>query len=57
MAEDGAIHNPGEGWGNMPDFIPALVAEAAANGARVIEHAGDVRVDVRVDVQDGAALV
>jgi glycine/D-amino acid oxidase-like deaminating enzyme len=35
----------------MPDFIPALVAEAVANGAGVIENAGDVRVDVH----DGAA--
>ena len=51
VAEEGAIYNPGEGWVNMPDFIPALVAEAAASGARVIEQAGDVRVDV----QDGAA--
>jgi glycine/D-amino acid oxidase-like deaminating enzyme len=51
VAEEGAIYNPGEGWVNMPDFIPALVAEAEASGARIIEHAGDVRVDV----QDGAA--
>ncbi|WP_353713632.1 FAD-binding oxidoreductase [Arthrobacter sp. K5] len=51
VAEEGAIYNPGEGWLNMPDFIPALVAEAVANGADVIERAGDVRVDV----QDGAA--
>jgi glycine/D-amino acid oxidase-like deaminating enzyme len=51
VAEEGAIYNPGEGWVNMPDFIPALVAEAASNGARIIEQAGDVRVDV----QDGAA--
>lgn len=51
VAEEGAIYNPGEGWVNMPDFIPALVTEAVAHGARLIEHAGNVRVDV----QDGAA--
>ncbi|WP_028275329.1 FAD-binding oxidoreductase [Arthrobacter sp. I3] len=34
VAEEGAIYNPGEGWVNMPDFVPALVAEAVANGAR-----------------------
>ncbi|WP_461187993.1 NAD(P)/FAD-dependent oxidoreductase [Arthrobacter sp. Z4-13] len=51
VAEEGAIYNPGEGWVNMPDFIPALVAEAVASGARIVEHAGDVRVDV----QNGAA--
>ncbi|WP_115788893.1 NAD(P)/FAD-dependent oxidoreductase [Arthrobacter silvisoli] len=51
VAEEGAIYNPGEGWVNMPDFIPVLAAEATAHGARVIEHAGVVRVDV----QDGAA--
>ncbi|TLM87099.1 FAD-binding oxidoreductase [Pseudarthrobacter sp. NamE5] len=50
VAEEGAIYNPGEGWLNMPDFIPALVADAVANGAEVLENAGDVRVDV----QDGA---
>lgn len=52
VAAEGAIYNPGEGWVNMPDFIPALVADALANGADVVEHAGDVRVDV----QDGAAV-
>ena len=52
VAEEGAIYNAGEGWVNMPDLIPALVAEAVANGTEVIEHAGDVRVDV----QDGAAV-
>jgi glycine/D-amino acid oxidase-like deaminating enzyme len=51
VAEEGAIYNAGEGWVNMPDFIPALVAEAVAHRAAVIEHAGDVRIDV----QDGAA--
>ncbi|MDF9277412.1 FAD-binding oxidoreductase [Arthrobacter sp. EH-1B-1] len=52
VAEEGAIYNPGEGWVNMPDFIPALVTEAVANGANIMEHAGDVRVDV----QNGAAV-
>ncbi|TLM81287.1 FAD-binding oxidoreductase [Pseudarthrobacter sp. NamE2] len=52
VAEEGAIYNPGEGWVNMPDFIPALVAEATACGANIIENAGDVRVDV----QGGAAV-
>jgi glycine/D-amino acid oxidase-like deaminating enzyme len=56
VAEEGAIYNPGEGWVNMPDFIPALVAEAAAGGARVIEHAGDVRVDVQDGVAAGVIL-
>ena len=51
VAGEGAIYNPGEGWVNMPDFIAALVSEAADNGAVIIENAGDVRVDVR----DGAA--
>ncbi|WP_411375068.1 NAD(P)/FAD-dependent oxidoreductase [Arthrobacter sp. MPF02] len=52
VAEEGAIYNPGEGWVNMPDFIPALAAEATASGATIIEDAGDVRVDV----QDGSAV-
>ncbi|MFD5213489.1 NAD(P)/FAD-dependent oxidoreductase [Microbacterium sp. NPDC058345] len=52
VAEEGAIYNRGEGWVNLPDLIAALLAEAVADGARVIENAGDVRVDVR----DGAAV-
>jgi len=56
VAEEGAIYNPGEGWVNMPDFIPALVAEAVANGAQVIEHAGDVRVDVQNGIAMGLIL-
>ncbi len=56
VAEEGAIFNPGEGWLNMPDFIPVLAAEAAAHGARVIENAGDVRVDVRDGVAGGMIL-
>lgn len=56
VAKEGAIYNPGEGWVNMPDFIPALVAEAAANGADVIENAGDVRVDVQHGAAAGVIL-
>ncbi|MCU1566329.1 MAG: glycine/D-amino acid oxidase, deaminating [Pseudarthrobacter sp.] len=56
VAEEGAIYNAGEGWVNMPDFIPALVAEAAACGAEVIENAGDVRVDVQDGVASGVIL-
>jgi glycine/D-amino acid oxidase-like deaminating enzyme len=56
VAEEGAIYNPGEGWVNMPDFIPALVAEAVANGADVIEHAGDVRVNVQHGAAAGVIL-
>lgn len=56
VAEEGAIYNAGEGWVNMPDFIPALVAEAVANGAKVIEHAGDVRVNVQDSVAVGVVL-
>ena len=51
VADEGAIFNPGEGWVSLPDLIAALVDEAVAHGARVIEHAGDARVDV----QDGDA--
>jgi glycine/D-amino acid oxidase-like deaminating enzyme len=51
VADEGAIFNPGEGWVSLPDLIAALVDEAEAHGARLIENAGDARVDV----QDGAA--
>lgn len=51
VADEGAIFNPGEGWVNLPDLIAALIDEAVTDGARVIEYAGDARVDV----QDGAA--
>lgn len=56
VAEEGAIYNPGEGWVNMPDFIPVLVAESLAKGANVIEHAGNVRVDVRGGAATGVIL-
>lgn len=52
VAAEGAIFNPGEGWVSLPDLIAALVAEATADGARVIEQAGEAVVDV----QDGAAV-
>ena len=56
VAEEGAIFNPGEGWVNMPDFIPVLVAEAVAKGAEVIENAGAARVDVQEGVAVGVTL-
>ncbi|RXZ51393.1 NAD(P)/FAD-dependent oxidoreductase [Agromyces binzhouensis] len=56
VAEEGAIFNAGEGWVNLPDLIAELVAEAGADGARVIEHAGDVRVDVQGGVAHGVVL-
>lgn len=52
VSDEGAIFNRGEGWVNLPDLIDALLSEASADGAEVIENAGDVRVDVR----DGAAV-
>jgi len=51
VAEEGAIFNAGEGWVSLPDLIAALIAEAVADGATVVEHAGQARVDV----VDGAA--
>ena len=51
VADEGAIFNPGEGWVNLPDLIATLVDEAVADGARIIEDAGEAQVDV----QDGAA--
>lgn len=56
VAEEGAIFNPGEGWVNLPDLIAALVTQAVANGARLIEHAGDARVDVQDDAVVGVIL-
>lgn len=56
VAEEGAIFNAGEGWVNLPDLVSALLAEAVANGAEVIEDAGDVRVDVRGDAVVGVVL-
>ncbi len=56
VAEEGAIFNPGEGWVNLPDLVAALVAEAVADGARVLEHAGEARVDVHDGVATGVVL-
>jgi glycine/D-amino acid oxidase-like deaminating enzyme len=56
VAEEGAIFNPGEGWVSLPDLIATLVAEAVADGARVIEQAGDARVDVQDGVATGVVL-
>ncbi|WP_430647473.1 NAD(P)/FAD-dependent oxidoreductase [Agromyces sp. GXS1127] len=56
VADEGAIYNAGEGWVNLPDLVAALVAEAVADGARVVEQAGDVRVDVEDGVAVGAIL-
>lgn len=56
VAEEGAIYNPGEGWVNLPDLVSALLAEAVADGAKVVEHAGEVRVEVRDGVATGVVL-
>jgi glycine/D-amino acid oxidase-like deaminating enzyme len=56
VSEEGAIFNPGEGWVSLPDIIAALVEEAVAHGARVIENAGEVRVDVTDGSATGAIL-
>ena len=56
VADEGAIFNPGEGWVSLPDLIAALVDEAVADGARVIEHAGESRVDVQDGVATGVVL-
>lgn len=56
VAAEGAIFNPGEGWVSLPDLIAALVAEAVAHGARVIEHAGEATVDVDGGAAVGASL-
>lgn len=56
VAAEGAIFNPGEGWVNLPDLVAALLSEAVADGAELIEDAGDVRVDVRGDAVVGVIL-
>lgn len=56
VPEEGAIFNPGEGWVNLPDLITALVDEAVADGARVLEHAGETRVDVQEGTATGVVL-
>ncbi|WP_438853857.1 NAD(P)/FAD-dependent oxidoreductase [Agromyces sp. M3QZ16-3] len=56
VATEGAIFNAGEGWVNLPDLVAALVGEAVADGARVVEQAGDARVDVQDGVATGVVL-
>lgn len=56
VAEEGAIFNPGEGWVNLPELIAALIDEAVADGARIVENAGDARVDVRDGAVAGVVL-
>jgi glycine/D-amino acid oxidase-like deaminating enzyme len=56
VAGEGAIFNPGEGWVSLPDLVAALAAEAVAHGARVVEQAGDTRVDVRDGAVSGVVL-
>lgn len=56
VSGEGAIFNRGEGWVNLPDLIGALLAEATADGAEVIENAGEVRVDVRGGAAVGVVL-
>lgn len=56
VADEGAIFNPGEGWVSLPDLIAALVSEAQADGARVIEQAGEASVDVADGVVTGVVL-
>ncbi|WP_353814803.1 NAD(P)/FAD-dependent oxidoreductase [Agromyces sp. SYSU T00266] len=56
VAAEGAIFNAGEGWVNLPDLVAALVAQAEADGARLIEQAGDARVDVQDGVATGVVL-
>ncbi|MGH3652486.1 NAD(P)/FAD-dependent oxidoreductase [Glutamicibacter sp.] len=47
VAEEGAIYNPGEGWVDLPHFVPALAAEAVSHGAKIIEHAGPATLAMR----------
>jgi glycine/D-amino acid oxidase-like deaminating enzyme len=56
VAAEGAIYNRGEGWVNMPELIAALVAEATAGGATIVENAGDARVEVEGGVAVGVVL-
>ena len=62
VAEEGAIFNPGEGWVHLPDLISALIIQARADGANILENVGFARVHVRdggvqgVVLGDGAVL-
>lgn len=56
VADEGAIFNPGEGWVSLPDLIATLIDEAVADGARIIQDAGDAYVDVQDGVAAGVIL-
>ncbi len=56
VAEEGAIYNPGEGWVDLPHFVPALAAEAVSHGAKIIENAGRATVAVRDSRAVGVVL-
>lgn len=56
VSEEGAIYNPGEGWVNLPHFVPALAAEAVSHGAKIIENAGRATVAVRDSRAVGVVL-
>lgn len=56
VADEGAIFNPGEGWVSLPDLIATLIGEAVADGARIIQDAGDAHVDVQDGVAAGVIL-
>ncbi|WP_405218565.1 NAD(P)/FAD-dependent oxidoreductase [Agrococcus sp. Ld7] len=56
VADEGAIFNPGEGWVSLPDLIAALIDQATELGARIVEQAGDARVDVQEGSVTGVIL-
>jgi len=56
VAEEGAIYNPGEGWVDLPHFVPALAADAVSHGAKIIENAGRATVKVREGRAVGVTL-
>ena len=55
VASEGAIYNAGEGWVQMTDLIPALIAEGG-DRLQALEHAGEARVDVQDGVARGVVL-
>jgi len=56
VAEEGAIYNPGEGWVDLPHFVPALAADAVSHGAKIIENAGRATVKVHEGRAVGVTL-
>jgi len=56
VAEEGAIFNAGEGWVNLPHLVAALADEARANGATIVQDAGEARVDVADGAVAGVVL-